>query len=146
MNTHKPISSNVRNRGKRALASYLSKLIYLLQNTQIRTIFKDPFDEDEELEELTPDEDGTITLTPGKNAKIPLGGMGKGQKIKIAQPGEKEGMPPPPQPPPPKIPPEPVAEWTDKMNMKIKLTKEDKDEKCNKFDKVFITNVPTDFV
>ena len=62
--------------------------------------------------------------------------MGKGQKIKIKQPGEEEGMPPPPQPPPPRIPPEPVAEWSDKPNMRVKLFKEDEDETCNKLDAV----------
>ena len=98
---------------------------------------------EEEMEDVVPDENGTIHLTPGKNARIPLGGMGKGQTIKIAPPTPfwPPGMPPPPQPPPPKIPPEPVAEWSDKPNMRVKLVKEDKDETCSKLDEVCILEV-----
>ena len=114
--------------------------LYLRTQYPLNILFsKDPFDNDEEIEEVAPDENGTIVLTPGKNAKIPLGGMGKGQKIRIKQPDEiaaEQGMPPPPKPDPPKPPPEPVAEWSDKPNMKVKLVKEDQDETCNKLDEV----------
>ncbi len=81
-----------------------------------------------------PDENGTVTLQPGKNAKISLGGGS--QTIKIAPPPVPEGMPPPPQPPPPKMPPEPVAEWSDKANLRVDLTKENKDPVCNELEMV----------